>query len=179
MSNDQIGWREAWPGKPNGRAGLAVLLDISGPYDGILQGLTDRLRTLLRVLDRQDRLETASAFVGWLDGEAAAARLPDAARELLLRALRLAGDPVNYQILGALGPEEAVTAAALMEKTGLGRVALSERVNDLAQVGLAARDPIGDDVRATPLAVGLRALVEELGRRVGDRLAEELRDRPA
>ena len=153
--------------------------DISGPYDGILQGLTDRLRTLLRVMDRQDRLETASAFVGWLDGEVAAGRPPDAARELLLRALRVAGDALNYRILGALDPDEGLGVAALMPKTGLDRVALSERVNDLVQVGLAAWDPVGEEVRATPLATGLRALVEMVARRAGDRLGEELRNRPA
>lgn len=136
------------------------------------------MRTLLRALDRQDRLETAQAFVGWLEREAEAGRLPDAARELFLRALRVAGDPVNYRILQLLEPAGTVDLSALVQRTGLDRVAASERVNDLVQVGLAARDLVGDQIRGTPLASGLLGFVEGLAARAGERLRQALVELP-
>lgn len=62
---------------------------------------------------------------------------------MLLRALRCAGDPVNYQILERLAELDEVNAADLMPKTGLDRVAVCERLNDLAQVGLISQDVLG------------------------------------
>lgn len=143
------------------------------PSKDILDGLTGRVRNLLLTLDRQDRLETADAFVGWLDRERSEGRLGEASREILLRALRAAGDPVNFQLLTFLDPLEPVTLPVLMRESGLARVAASERINDLVQAGLAARELIGDQIRGTPLAVGLVSLVEVLAAEVGDRLAAE------
>lgn len=154
------------------------MLEITGPRDAILQGLTDRVRTLLRALDRQDRLETAQAFVGWLEREAEAGRLPDAARELLLRALRIGSDPVNYCLLQALDPSVPVELPVLMERAGLDRVAASERVNDLVQVGLATRDLVGDQIQGTPLASGLVIFIEGLATQVGERLRQALAELP-
>ncbi len=107
----------------------------------ILAGLVERVRSLLLGLDRRDRLETASEFVGWLQCQTRE-QLDGIAREMLLRALRCAGDPVNYRILERLDLENPVKAADLMPETGLGRVALSERLNDLAQVGLISQDMV-------------------------------------
>lgn len=154
------------------------MLEITGPHDAILQGLADRVRTLLRALDRQDRLETAQAFVGWLEREAETGRLPDAARELLLRALRVGSDPVNYCLLQGLDPSVPVELPVLMERTGLDRVAASERVNDLVQVGLAARDLVGDQIRGTPLASGLVTFIESLVAQAGERLRRALSELP-
>ena len=147
------------------------------PSKDILDGLTDRVRNLLLALDRQDRLETAEAFVGWLAREREEGRLAEAAREVLLRALRAAGDPVNFRLLTMLDPLEPATLPDLMRETGLSRVAASERVNDLVQAGLAARELIGDQIRGTPLAVGLVAMVEQLAAAAGDQL--EAATRPA
>ncbi len=147
--------------------------------ESLAAGLAERLRTLLLTLDRQDRLETAAAFVGWLAGEREAGRLPDDARELLLRALKVAGDPVNYRLLAALDPIEPVELPALMEGAGLGRVAASERVHDMAQVGLAVRELVNDEVRGTALGAGLVALVEGAAAGAGERLAAELPRPPA
>lgn len=142
--------------------------------DEIVQGLTDRTRNLLRALDRHDRLESAREFVGWLGGQAATGALDESALEVLLRALRTAGDPVNFRLLEMLGPLESVGIPEMMAATGLGRVAVSERVNDMVQVGLATREMIDGQIRATPLATGLCTLVGRLAGRAGARLAAEL-----
>lgn len=143
------------------------------PRDDILNGLTDRARNLLLALDRHDRLESADVFIGWLGREHADGRLGDAAREVLLRALRAAADPVNFRLLRFLDPLKPMALPELMQETGLSRVAVSERINDLVQTGLASRELIGDQIRGTPLAVGLVATVEVLAAEAGDRLAAE------
>ncbi len=144
-------------------------------FEAIVDGLADRARTLLRALDRQDRLETAQAFVGWLAAEREGGRLSETASEMFLRALKTASDPINFRILDRLDEIEAVELPALMEQTGLARVAASERVHDLVQSGLAAREMVGDQIRRTSLAGGILELVGEVARQTGDRLAVELR----
>lgn len=147
---------------------------MEGRGEEIVEGVVARARQLLRALDREDRLETAGAFVGWLGREREQGRLPDAAREVFLKALRAAGDPVSYRVLGLLDPLTPAAQHALMERTGLSRVALVERVHDLIQAGLATRELIGDEVRATPLAMGLLALVERTAKAAGERLQHDL-----
>lgn len=139
----------------------------------ILAGLVERVRGLLLGLDRRDRLETAGEFVGWLQGQTRE-QLDDIAREMLLRVLRCAGDPVNYRILERLDVLNAISTADLMPETGLDRVALSERLNDLAQVGLISRDLVDDQVLGTSLAVGVRALVERTAVQAGGKLLDGL-----
>lgn len=140
----------------------------------LVQGLADRLRNLVLAMDRLDRLETAGELAGWLGREREDGRLPEHARELLLRVLRTAADPVNFRLLAALDPLQAVALTELMEEVGLTRVAASERVNDLVQVGLAAREMVGDQIRGTALASGLVELVEEVSGEAGERLRREL-----
>ena len=139
----------------------------------ILAGLVERVRSLLRGLDRRDRLETASSYVGWLQRQTRE-QLDDIAREMLLRALRAAADPVNYQILERLDEVNPVSATDLMPVTGLDRVALPERLNDLVQVGLISRDIIDDQVHRTSLAAGVRTLVEQMAVQAGGKLLDAL-----
>ena len=139
-----------------------------------MRGLADRLRNLLLALDRQDRLESASAFVGWLADESEAERLGGHAREMLLRALKTVADPVNYDLVTRLDPLDGVELSALLAATGLGRVALSERLNDLVQTGLASRELVGDQVRSTALAAGLLEWIEATAADTGKALAEQL-----
>ena len=100
--------------------------------------------------------------------------LDESALEVLLRGLRAVGDPVNFRLLEMLGPLESVGLPEMMKATGLGRVAVSERVNDMVQVGLATREMIDGQIRATPLATGLCALVRQFAERSGSRLKAEL-----
>jgi len=96
------------------------------------------------------------------------------AREMLLRALRLASDPINYEILRSLDPEIAVELHQVMQTTGLERVATSERLHDLAQVGLVVRELVGDQIRGTQLTSGLVSVVEQIAGKAGARLIEGL-----
>lgn len=141
--------------------------------DLIVQGLTDRTRNLLRALDRQDRLESAADFAGWL-GNQGAEELSTASKAMLLRALAAVSDPVNYRLVTRLDPLSASRLSELMKETGLERIAVSERLNDLVQVGLVSRELIDDQIRATALATGLIAWVEDLAQRGGERLCDEL-----
>ena len=147
---------------------------VSLPSSRVQQGVVSRLRTLLLALDRQDRLETAAPFVGWLDGERRDGRLQAHAREMLLRALKVASDPVNFAIISSLDTLEPVELPGLMQLTGLERVAVSERVNDLVQTGLAVREMSHDQVRGTDLSQGLVAWIEEIASGCGSQLTAEL-----
>jgi len=151
---------------------------MAGASDEIARGLADRLRNLLLSLDRQDRLESAQEFIGWLERESDPARLLVDAREMLLRALRVAADPVNFALLRGLDPLEAVELPALLKTSGLERVALSERLNDLVQTGLVSREMVGDHIRSTRLATGLVEWVEDAAGRSAEELATQLATGP-
>lgn len=143
---------------------------MNDPVDSVQHGVAARLRTLLLSLDRQDRLETAQEFVGWLAGQMDANQLEEHSREILLRALRVAGDPINFQILALLDRIDPIDIPELMRSTRLSRVAVSERVNDLVQTGLAVREMVNDQVRGTDLSEGLTVFVNSAARRAGREL---------
>ena len=143
-------------------------------HEDIVQGLTDRTRNLLRALDRHDRLEDAQQFIGWLDEQTTDGRLGESSQAVLLRALATAGDATNFRLLSALDPIEGTELPELMAGTGLERVAVSERINDLVQVGLAVREMISDQIRATALATGLLALVASIAEDSARQLTAEL-----
>lgn len=147
---------------------------MNDPADSVRHGLAARLRTLLLVFDRQDRLETAQEFVGWLAEHSDPQDLADHAREILLRAFRVAGDPINFEILARLDRIDPVSIADLMRTTRLSRVAVSERINDMVQTGLAVREMVNDHVRGTDLGDGLTAFVREAAKGAGDELTNGL-----
>lgn len=122
-------------------------------------GVAGRLRSLVAALDRLDRLESGSG--AWLAGFAAE-ELPGAAAELVLRALRIAADPANYTMLKALAAENSCALNSLIEITGLKRLVLSERLNDLVQVGLAARLIDTDHAQITAAGASIINLIEAL-----------------
>jgi len=93
---------------------------------------------------------------------------------MLLRALRVAGDPVNFTIISELDTFGPVELPDLMRRTGLERVAVSERVNDLVQTGLAVREMINDQIRGTNLSQGLVAWIEEIAEGCGSQLTADL-----
>lgn len=129
-----------------------LISDIAG-------GVAARLRSLAVALDRLDRLESGTGT--WLSGFDAV-ELPDAATELTLRALRTGADPINFAILKTLAVEDSQPLAHLIEKVGLRRLTLSERLNDLVQVGLATRLIDTDHAQITPAGAGAVRLVEGL-----------------
>ena len=142
------------------------------------QGLTDlssalalRLRDIARLLDRLDRLESGTGE--WLASQGEGA-LREAATDMTLRALRAAADPTNFAILAFLSAHTSAPMAELETATGFGRLALTERVNDLVQVGLAGRNIDTDHVQGTAAGAALVGLIHNIGEATAKRLAEVL-----
>lgn len=126
----------------------------------IAGGLAGRLRSLVAVLDRLDRLESGSgSWLSTFDND----ELPEAATELTLRTLRTVADPNNFALLSALATSDSRSIGQLMEITGFGRLALSEQLNDLVQVGLATRLIDTDHAQITTAGASMVRLIEILG----------------
>jgi hypothetical protein len=87
----------------------------------------------------------------------------EAARDLVLRALRAATDPVNAALLRRLATGDA-TLAVLGEAVALPRLAVWERVNELLAVGLVGRSLEADAAGLTAAGVAMVALCEEAAR---------------
>ncbi len=137
----------------------------------LAEGLWARLRDILMAQSRWD------GFVHDPEGGSAQPLPPPdeserLAAEMTLRALRVGVDPVNHAILRRLAQQDEVALVALMEQTGLSRVALIETINDLSQVGLASYEVETRKVRATAGATGLLGLLDE----VRDRLARRIQN---
>ncbi|MBX0330916.1 hypothetical protein K2Z83_24980 [Oscillochloris sp. ZM17-4] len=122
-------------------------------------GLAGRLRGLAAVIDRLDRLESGTG--GWL-ATFAAGELDEAAEDLALRALRTSSDVACFAVLSNLGGSESRSLDDLIAATGMGRLLLAERLNDLVQVGLAARMIDTDHAQITPAGAAMLQLVEAL-----------------
>lgn len=144
-------------------------------------GLWSRFRDVALALRRwQDFNFSAEGSEGkfterWLEGLAKdAGALGGVGRELVLRAFRVGADAVNFEILTRLHDEEAVAVSDLARATGLPHFTLSERVNDLVQVGLAVRVLEQDAVRGTALTRGFLGLVGGIERRLTALIRERL-----
>ena len=144
-------------------------------------GLWSRFRDIALALRRwQDFNFSAEGSEGkfterWLEGLAKdTGALSGVGRELVLRAFRVGADGVNFEILTRLRNEEAVPLSDLAQATGLPHFTLSERVNDLVQVGLAVRVLEQDAVRATALTRGFLGMVGGIERRLTAKIREGL-----
>ncbi len=138
--------------------------------DQIAAGVAGRLRLLTISIDRLDRLESGSGE--WLS-RFADEELPEAAQELTLRALRVAADPINFALLRTLSAAETLSLGQIMEAVGLGRLALTERLNDLIQVGLASRNIDTDHAQISRAGLALTRWLEELISSVSQNYAEK------
>jgi len=130
-----------------------------------------RLRDLARMLDRLDRLESGTGewLVSQRDGD-----WTSAATEMTLRALRVVADPTNFAILTFLSKHTSAPMAELEKASGHGRLVLTERVNDLVQVGLAGRNIDTDHVQGTAAGAALVGLVNGISQTTAKKLAEAL-----
>jgi len=128
-------------------------------------GLAGRLRLLAAALDRLDRLESGSGE--WLSSFAGL-ELAEAAAALTLRALQTSADPANLAILAALAEDDSLTVGQLIETTGIGRLVLSERLNDLVQIGMATRMIDTDHAQITAAGAGLVKLIDQIISEVTD-----------
>ncbi len=100
------------------------------------------------------------------------------ARDFVLRAVAGASDPSNHRLLVAAHAEEeagGVTVERLCELLELPRLAITERVNELIQLGLAARDLKRDTVVCRPAGAALTELLVELEGEVAGWLAKRKR----
>ena len=140
-----------------------------GPeVDAVAEGLWRRLRDVLMAERQFERFAFSpeggreargpGRLAALLDDDAA---LAGVARDVTLRALAAATDGVNYRVLSGIGGEP-VSVDDLARAVGLPTLAASERVNALAQVGLAARDLERDAVAETAAGRGVVALIEAI-----------------
>lgn len=123
------------------------------------RGLAARLRDAAAAADRLSDF----SFDG-RSGEGAptlaAGEEPATAEDFVVRAVHLATDPVAFRILRAAATETAIgELAAGLE---LPRLALLERVHEMIQLGLVARDLERDTVRASPAGEALARWLDEL-----------------
>ncbi len=169
-------WRIVWSKRVQvavGRNLESERRDSDSARTEIVEGLWARLRNVLIALDRVDRLATTTGFEGWIEAfQREDAQMDATAREWVLRAMRIACDPLNYKILRAIQSADGTRVAQVMEQTRMARVELAERVKDLAQVGLVAQDLETESVQATRAGAGVIALMEELSAGVLARLRE-------
>ncbi|MBM4425181.1 MAG: hypothetical protein FJ030_17685 [Chloroflexi bacterium] len=127
-----------------------------------------RLRDLARLADRLDRLESGTGE--WLSAQSEA-DWRAASTDIVLRALRTAADPANFAILTFLSAHSSAPMAELEQAVGLGRLALSERVNDLIQVGLAARHIDTDHAQGTAAGAALVNLINSIGETTAEKIS--------
>jgi hypothetical protein len=125
----------------------------------LAQTLAYRLRDISRVLDRLDRLEAGSG--SWLneqDDESLAA----SASGMTLRALRVAADSHNFLILSRLAKNDTSPVAQVQAAVHLDRMTLSERLNDMVQVGLIIREIDTDHVQISDAGKIVVALISQI-----------------
>jgi hypothetical protein len=148
----------------------------------LARALAARLRDAIEAGERlasfvfDDRGE-ADRPAALADGEELAA-----AHDFVLRVLHGASDPLNYRILGAVaaaqahaGLETGAAIDALAAEVDLVRLSLLERVNDLIQLGLIARDLQRDSVLLSPAGAALFETVAELDAEVARWLTKRRR----
>ena len=124
-----------------------------------------------RLADVEAALDRYGAFA-FSPGQAAPPVAGDgiqAARDLVLRALRAAADPVNAALLRRLADGDA-SLVCLGEVVALPRQAVWERANELLAVGLVGRSLEADAAGLTPAGVAMVALCEEAARAAAESL---------
>ena len=140
-----------------------VLSATANQIKQIVGGIAGRLRSLVSVIDRLDRLESGTG--DWLSGFNEN-ELENAAHEMTLRTLRTGSDTINFTILKALAADQSVTIPDLIQATSLQRLALTERLNDLVQVGLATRLIDTNHAQITDAGVNFVQMIEGISQAV-------------
>ena len=139
--------------------------------DTVSHALAVRLRNIARHLDRLDRLESGSGT--WMQDQTSA-DIEEASRQMTLRVLRTVADPINLSLITYLISKTTTTVADLQTHSGLDRLTLNERLNDLVQVGLAALEIDTNHVQVSEAGVALVGLITDIQMQTARRLSEYL-----
>ena len=139
--------------------------------EALATGLWRRLRDVILVAER---IEDFAFGPGEEGRKALVAADADAmARDLVLRAFRLASDGINWQILTASAQGDAgATFEDLAVACSLPRLAIAERANELLQAGLCVRALDADRLLATQAGDAVIALVREVAGGLAKRAIE-------
>lgn len=132
--------------------------EIAGPGEAIGHAVAGMLRHLVAVLDREDRLEAGTG--AWLGGYMADPERADGAvRSSVLRALRMAVDPVAFRILDTLHGVVGLPIAELAALADLDDLAAAELVSDLVSAGLVVKLPEAGQVAGTAAGAAIVDMV--------------------
>lgn len=142
--------------------------DLSQVVDDIATDLWHRFRAMAMAINQADRFvgmpetgEAAKEENGWFKNLAQSdEEVNEIAEDLILRALRTALEPINYIILQELVQRTSASYSELMKASEMNRLSVSERVNDLIQVGLAVKDVQTDQVQGTNAAQSIVKFVK-------------------
>lgn len=143
--------------------------DLSKLAEDIATDLWHRFREMAMVIDQADRFvgmpetgEAAKEETGWLKSLAQSDdEVNEIAEDLILRVFRAALEPTNYTILQKLLQQTSASYSELMKASGMNRLSVSERVNDLIQVGLAVKDNQADQAQGTKATYAILQLCEK------------------
>lgn len=158
--------------------------DLSKWMEDFVDELWFRFRAIALAIDQTQRFvaitpgtESINAQELWLKNLSNhPEEVQEIARDLLLRAFRVALDSTNYRILQNILKESWVATSELVKVSGLNTFSLSERVNDLIQVGLVVKDVQTGQVQATKAAQRLVELMEELQNGLSSNILEKFKD---
>jgi len=136
---------------------------VIGDVEMVGKILAGRLQDLTAVLERHDAFVVRPE-----EGGRSAAETPQGsgdlaavARDMVLRMLSVAASPDGSALLRELADRDH-TSAELATRFGRPRLTVWEQVNDLVQVGLAAREYGEDRVGLTQAGLTVAELIEHL-----------------
>jgi DNA-binding HxlR family transcriptional regulator len=138
----------------------------------LAQTMARRLRDIARVLDRLDRLEAGTG--SWLS-EQDEDNLAASALGMTLRTLRVAADSHNFQILRHLVEHDTSPVSKVQDMIQLDRMTLSERLNDMVQVGLIVREIDTDHVQISGAGQSIVIIITEIQAKTAQFLTDDLK----
>ena len=128
----------------------------------LARALAARLRDTIDAGERLQSFAWQDAPAGAPSPELAEGDELAVAHDFLLRVLRGVGDPANHAVLTAAAREGGTGIDVIAGELGVPRLVVTERANELIQLGLAARDLEHDRVALTAAGEALYELVCEL-----------------
>ncbi len=144
--------------------------------------LWHRFRTIALTIDQVDRFVGMSPGGEFMEGESrwlqTLAENPDEIKEvaldMVLRAFRTALESPNHLIMAHLHEHSSASFQELMELSKLNRLSLSERINDLIQVGLVSKDLQTGQVQITAAGEALVTLIKQFQETLAETISGKL-----